>query len=610
MIYMNFNHYRRITLFKIILYLFGISTTITYSQTITNKEALRAFANKKHTEYKLNQKEVVEYSNEYNVPIFQVLPNGQIHTIIRIENGIPIYNTTTNTGAAQTIQVDKLWPGGSLNLDLSGNGYNKVAIWDGGRVRTTHQEFDGRVTHIDAFPNIYDHPTHVAGTLVAQGQNPLAKGMDYESNLDSYVYDDDMSEMATAAIAGLELSNHSYVHGTGWTLNPPYTPYWRGDLSVSSTEEYRFGYYSAEAEAWDNIAYNAPFYLILKAGGNDRDDNHVGPHRHAGDSVTIYNDSHDPDGGADRYDCIPDRGAAKNIITVGAVEKVLNYLSPLDVVMSQFSSWGPTDDGRIKPDLVAKGVQTYSSFSSSNAAYGKLDGTSFATPSIAGALLLLRQHYQNINNGSKMLSATLKGLAIHTANEAGPTIGPDYMFGWGLLNAETAAELITIDSYGSNVIDEQVLSSGGAFSRNIYSDGTKPLRVTICWTDPAGTPVNPPTDPELLNNRTPMLVNDLDLLLIEGGTTYYQWKLDPDNPSNAATISGKNYVDNVEQVFIQSPIAGIYTIQINHDGSLTNGSQAFSIIVSGDSNCESGSIIYNSDSEKFNFCENGYWIEK
>ena len=271
---------------------------------------------------------------------------------------------------------------------------------------------------------------------------------------------------------------------------------------------------------------------------------------------------------------------------------------------------GPVDDGRIKPDLVGKGVAVTSSVATGDAGYGTWQGTSMSSPNVAGTLALMQQHYQNTHMNAPMLSATLKGLSIHTANEAGTSIGPDYSFGWGLLNAEAAAELITVDSYGKNVINEQVLNGGATYTRNIYSDGINPLKVTICWTDPAGTPVNPPTDPELLNNRTPMLVNDLDLKITDGGTTYYPWKLDPDNPSNSATNNSKNNVDNVEQVFIQSPITGTYTIQVNHDGTLTNGSQAFSIIVSGNTICEKGSIIYNSDSEKFNFCEDGFWIEK
>ena len=179
------------------------------------------------------------------------------------------------------------------------------------------------------------------------------------------------------------------------------------------------------------------------------------------------------------------------------------------------------------------------------------------------------------------------------------------MFGWGLVNAEEAGRLINFDGFGNNVIDEQVLSNGSTYTRDINSDGNSPIKVTICWTDPAGTPVSA----NYLNNRTPMLVNDLDLK-ITNGATYYPWKLDPENPANAATNSGENNVDNVEQVYIELPSAGTYTIEVSHDGSLTGGSQAFSIIVSGENNCQNGSLMYNTDTNAFNFCEEGYWMEK
>jgi len=303
---------------------------------------------------------------------------------------------------------------------------------------------------------------------------------------------------------------------------------------------------------------------------------------------------------------LPTKGNAKNILLVGAVNDVPNYTQPSDVVMTTFSSWGPTDDGRIKPDVVGNGASLYSTDDGADDDYTTLSGTSMSSPNVTGTLALLQQHYQSTHSSSSMYAATLKGLVIHSANEAGQTAGPDYMFGWGLVNAEEAGRLISLDSYGNDVIDEQVLSNGSTYTRTINSNGTSPIKVTICWTDPAGTPVTS----NYLNNRTPMLVNDLDLKITKGGTTYYPWKLDPDNPANAATNLTENNVDNVEQVYIASPSQESYTIEVSHDGTLSGGSQAFSIIVSGDNNCMNGSLIYNTASNVFNFCEDGYWIEK
>ncbi len=122
----------------------------------------------------------------------------------------------------------------------------------------------------------------------------------------------------------------------------------------------------------------------------------------------------------------------KNILTVGAVNPIAaGYSSAADVLMSSFSSWGPTDDGRIKPDVVADGVGLTSSIASSNNAYATYSGTSMATPNVTGSLLLLQEYYVQLHPGIFMRSATLKGLTIHTADEAGPNPGPDYQFGWG-----------------------------------------------------------------------------------------------------------------------------------------------------------------------------------
>ncbi|MFC1786234.1 S8 family serine peptidase [Candidatus Neomarinimicrobiota bacterium] len=580
--------------------------SINTAQTITNENALSAFAQLRHLEYLKNKKEVEEYSKINNISVRQILPNGGVMEMIRIENDAPIFYITTNLGAAQTTRANELWPGGNLGLSITGDGYNKIGEWDGGGVLLTHQELNGRVTQVDGAITLSDHSTHVAGTLIASGIDPLAQGMAYESDLDAYDWNNDESEMATAAINGLEVSNHSYSIGSGWFSSGSII-YWGGDVSISADEDWWFGHYHNDTKLWDQIAYDAPNYLIVKSAGNDRGDHYVGGHWHYDKNKwKIATDTHPADGGLLGYDCIAIKGVAKNILTVGAVEEVLNYTSPSDVVMSSFSSWGPTDDGRIKPDLVGKGVSLKSSVATNDVAYAYYSGTSMSAPNVAGTLALLQQHYKYTHSSVPMRSATLKGLTIHTTDEAGPAAGPDYMFGWGLMSAERAAELISLDSYGNDIIDEQVLTDGSIYTGNINSDGTKPLRVTVCWTDPPGIPVlsNP------LNNRTPMLVNDLDLKLTANSTTYYPWKLDPDNPSFAATNAGENNVDNVEQVFIATPTAGTYSIEVSHDGTLSGGSQAFSIIVSGHSVCYDGSLIYNTETNSFNFCEDGMWEEK
>ena len=173
-----------------------------------------------------------------------------------------------------------------------------------------------------------------------------------------------------------------------------------------------------------------------------------------------------------------------------------------------------------------------------------------------------------------MKAATLKGLVINTAHEAGSNDGPDYEFGWGLLNAEGAANLITNDSNFGNLICEYELSNGETEEYFYYSDGTTDIRVTICWTDMPGAPTVPALDPP-----TKMLVNDLDLRIYKDTTEYEPWILDKNNPSNSAN-TGDNDVDNVEQVFIDNPGSGFYKIRVSHKGNISSG-QDDSMIISG-----------------------------
>ena len=95
------------------------------------------------------------------------------------------------------------------------------------------------------------------------------------------------------------------------------------------------------------------------------------------------------------------------------------------MAIAGFSSRGPCPDGRIKPDVSAPGVDLYSCYDSSNTSYGYMSGTSMATPSTTGSCGLVVSYYRRLNAGKDMRAATLKGLVINTADEAGPADGPD-----------------------------------------------------------------------------------------------------------------------------------------------------------------------------------------
>lgn len=549
--------------------IFAFCAFVAQTQT-TNVSALQDFSLQKEKEYREAQKRVQAYSRQHGVTVLEILSDGTVVQLVDVVNGKPVYIKTDNVGAAITTRAFDLWEGGSSGLELAGDGYDKLGEWDGGAVRRTHQEFNNtavqRVAQTDGATSLNDHATHVAGTLVGGGVVANAKGMAYKGILKANDWNNAEAEMASLAAQGLEISNHSYGTITGWYNNNG-SWIWYGDSTISNQQDWRFGFYSNRSRDWDIIANNAPYYLIVKSAGNDRGQ---GPANAGTGGLPPV------DGGPLGYDCIGDGGTAKNAMAIGAVNQVNNYTSPASVVMSSFSSWGPTDDGRIKPDLVAKGVSTYSAGSNSNTHYSTKSGTSMASPNAAGTMALLQQHYQQTHAGQSMRSSTLRALVIHTADEAGTTTGPDYRFGWGLMNARAAADLISQDDILQNVIDEIVLENGGVYTRQVQASGTEPLRVTIGWIDPAGN-VLPPQ----LNPRTPMLVNNLDLKIIGPDLAeYFPYSLNPLAPQAAATTNGKNNVDNIEMVHIAKPVAGTYTIVVDHQGTLQQP-QNFSLIVSG-----------------------------
>ena len=500
--------------------------------------------------------------------------------------GFPVYLIThNNTIAAATTGTNTVQPGGSLGVNLSGSStflQNKLAIWDGGSVYAAHQEFAGKTITLKDGASVLDHTTHVAGTMIAKGVYGPAKGMAFNAaTLLSWDFNNDVSEMSAAA-SGLLLSNHSYGDVAGWDYNSDQSRWeWYGQ--PGDTVDYNFGFYDARVQAWDKIAYNAPYYLIVESAGNSRATNGpaVGQPYYGYSSrtnSTIVNKGARPAtiSNNDGYDIISTTGNAKNILTIGAIAPLPNGpVNRTDVAISYFSSWGPTDDGRIKPDLVADGENVLSTGVNSPTSYLTLSGTSMSAPNVTGSLYLLQEYYAEKNAGAFMRAATLKGLACHTAFDAG-NVGPDYIYGWGLLNMRTAAQAIT-DNGTKSLISEKILAQGQTQTAEVTASGNGPLVASISWTDLEGTPTAEGT----INSRVPKLVNDLDIRVSDGVTVFSPWVLTPDNPSAPAT-TGDNIRDNIEQVYIANPTPGKkYTITITHKGTLSSGSQAYSLIATG-----------------------------
>ena len=510
----------------------------------------------------------------------QLTSDPAIELMFFSERGHPVFYQAYNLNAARTVNTDNAWPGGGSGLGLDGAGttLGELAVWDAGGVRSSHQEFTGRVTQMDSPGSNHYHATHVAGTMIAAGVDANAKGMSPAATLAAYDWTSDDGEMASAAALGMHVSNHSYGFGTGWYQSSNGDWYWYGDINVSLTEDYGFGFYDGSAQSWDQIAHNAPYYSIVKSAGNDRNDFGPGPGgTHfvwSGGGWQTSTTTRDQDGGADGYDCISYAGTAKNIITVGAVNDIPSgYSAPGDVVQSSFSGWGPTDDGRIKPDIVGNGVSLRSTSVNGDTQYDTYSGTSMSSPNVAGSINLLVRHFESTHSGTTPLASTVKGVIIHTADEAGPSPGPDYMNGWGLLNTTASAELIDADGSVGNMIIEDVLANNDTTVIAFSSDGT-PITLTLCWTDVPGS--SPPVS---LNPTTLMLENDLDMRLVNTTNmfTFRPYILNPASPSTAAT-TGDNFRDNVEKIYAAVP-AGSYEVRVTHKGTLAS-SQAYSLIAS------------------------------
>ena len=475
---------------------------------------------------------------------------------------------------------------------LTGKGIT-VGVWDDGPVLAKHIEFDDRV-ELKVGGEPADHATHVAGTIAAVGRDAgkEAAGMAPGARILSFSMVNDVVSMKTA-LAGPgapQVTNHSYVYPRGWKYDSASGTWcWWGDLSVSDREDHMFGKYNILSNAIDELAAQFPATAIFVAAGNARgnsnnptvakywDRRYYTPRIGYTTKVPLPELNDRKNG----YDTLEGYGVAKNVIVVGAIYDAplgATVIRPDLVKVTDFSSWGPADDGRIKPDVVANGAQVLSP--AVNSVGGKYDlswyafknGTSQATPAAAGIGALLAELSQKKHN-KPLRSDEMKAALVHTA--VSPHEGPSYKIGYGAIDAEAAGALVAGDK---GRIVSAVLPPGQPYSvKASPAAGQGRPRVSLVWIDPPA-----PANAGGIDDRSTSLTLDLDLVLIDPtGRKFYPWSLDPNKPSQSATRSGPNKRDNVERVDVPdgAASAGEWTVEVR--GPNAAASRKFVLAITG-----------------------------
>lgn len=449
---------------------------------------------------------------------------------------------------------------------------------DSGSVSEIHSDFSGSV--ISGYPfglwsKTWDDPmghgTHVAGSVMGTGvaSGGLLKGGAYEARMVAEgMWSPMMKNLSVPSKLG-DLFAKAFADGARIHTNS-----WGGART--------FGVYDNYAVQVDEWLYANPEMLVLFAAGNSGADK-------------------DKDGRIDA-NSMASPGTAKNVLTVGASENVVttggiqvpisklraakdewpadpiysDYVSNNQNGLAMFSSRGPTQDGRIKPDIVAPGTNILSVKSQMKdatdlwGAYNKdyvwSGGTSMATPLTAGAAAIARQVLVEKIGIQNPSGALLKATMLHTAvdmypgqfGEVGAARGQEILTrrpnsdeGYGRVDV---GNIVHLNSQTQFIDNRDGVAQGGEVTYEFTLAQTGSLYANLVWTDAPGSP-----------NAAQALVNDLDLVL---------------TMPNGQTLSMNDHVNNLEMIEKSGLLAGTYKLSVKGykvpQGK--NGSQSFALV--------------------------------
>ena len=468
------------------------------------------------------------------VPFDMVWTLAEDDRVLYVEPALPQLRTQNDSNRVIT-EVNTLQ---ASPYGLDGSGVS-VMVYDGGK-SALHGDFGGRLTQRDA-SGTSDHGTHVSGTIGGDGSGSggTHRGMAPACIIESYGFEQEggLSEgfLYTdpgdiEADYGDAINNHGCVLannsiGTN-TASNGFPCEWTGNYGVTSN-------------LIDHVARGGlgGDIRIVWANGNERSTSNCG---------NEFNTTAPP-------------ACAKNHITVGA-------LNSNDDSVTYFTSWGPTDDGRIKPDVSAPGCQSDGdggvTSCSSGGGYSSKCGTSMASPTVCGISALILQDWRaQYPERPDMAGHTLKALLAHTAFDGG-NIGPDCKYGYGSVRAQAAIDHLRMDN-----IAEKTITDGETQEVLIFVEqGQSTVKATIAWNDVPGTPLVEPS-----------LVNNIDLKIIgPDGITHWPWTLVPGDPGAPAVRNGPDSLNNIEQVQIDNAQPGVYRVVISGT-SIAEGPQQYGL---------------------------------